>query len=131
MKWRVRHEAKRTNFYRGEATLHSQKLLHKRSDFMRHRRASPKKALAFASAFFWCTFRVTEEKTIDNRFFEDVTEIRSASREATPRGEGDYISGRKNPVPGSSVKGKLQKKNPDHFRDQDLVHLQGLEPGTH
>ena len=58
----------------------------------------------------WCTFRVTEEKTIDNRFFEDVTEIRSASREATPRGEGDYISGRKNPGPGSSVKAIRKRK---------------------
>jgi len=36
---------------------------------------------------------VLEEKTIDDCFFEEVTEIRSARREAVPRGKGDYISG--------------------------------------
>ena len=39
MKYSLRsHEAKRANFYRGEATLHSRRLLHKRSVFMRKAR---------------------------------------------------------------------------------------------
>ena len=45
-------------------------------------------------AFRLCFRKWGEEKTVDNRFFEEVTEIRSVSREAMPRGEGDYISGR-------------------------------------
>ena len=62
----------------GEATLHSRRLLHKRSVFMRERalHLHQQKKQVIRPAFLLVHLRVPEEKTVDNCFFEEVTKTR-------------------------------------------------------
>ena len=61
---RSRYEAKRANFDRGEATLHSRRLLHKRSVFLRGARFIEKSTCV--SKCFFCLKRVKRCLSIGN-----------------------------------------------------------------